>query len=626
MCTSAQSWALQVVHNIANLGTGAALVVAAVLGTALPVATVSASPGVRSDGRSAYTAVAPCRLVDTRDATTPLRLVDSSTIRIQVTGQCGVDAVASAVAVTITVTNTTSDGYAVVTPAATRGPTSTINWSSGDTRAASTVVALSQTGALDVHVSTDLDVLDVVVDVTGAWELVDGPVRGGRLVSFAGRRVIDTRTAAGPVAAGNSVTIARSALGIPESAAGVTGTLTTTGASAAGFLTAFPDGTPPPLASNVNNDRADQDRAAGIIVALGPIGLSIYAGAASANVVFDVTGYITGDTEEASTAGLLIAVAPRRVLDTRSTASSTTAAVADVAVPFANAMVSGLVATITASDGTGPGYATLGADDQHNATSAVNWPGGKTAVAAMTVQSVTASHRVTVDASAPVSLIVDITAYLLAADAPTGPEMLPLGASVLTSGAIVDTTGVGRANGDPLALLSEVYSPDVLAAGGGVSIVSSEIPGGGAALVPYNPGTVPACGPQPRCILVSADYWDSALRGGIDANRVMISHEWGHVLSMRFQAWSDDAELAAWQPRHDAVNEECFADAVAALALQRAGLPGNESATYVVHYMCDDYWAGMYGADAVPGMRIEASALAADLLAWAQGWGADHRV
>ena len=124
---------------------------------------------------------------------------------------------------------------------------------------------------------------------------------------------------------------------------------------------------------------------------------------------------------------------------------------------------------------------------------------------------------------------------------------------------------------------------------------------------------------------MSADYWDSAVRGGIDANRVMISHEWAHVLSMRFQAWSDDAELAAWQPRHDAVNEECLADAVAALALQRAGLPGNETATYVVHYMCDDYWAGLYGADAVPGMRIEASALAADLLAWAQGWGAAHR-
>ena len=91
------------------------------------------------------------------------------------------------------------------------------------------------------------------------------------------------------------------------------------------------------------------------------------------------------------------------------------------------------------------------------------------------------------------------------------------------------------------------------------------------------------------------------------------------------QAWADDEELAAWQPRHDAVNEDCFADAVAALALQRAAHPGNETPTYVVHYMCDDYWTGLYGADAVPAMRVEASTLASDLLAWAQGWGATHR-
>jgi hypothetical protein len=202
--------------------------------------------------------------------------------------------------------------------------------------------------------------------------------------------------------------------------------------------------------------------------------------------------------------------------------------------------------------------------------------------------------------------------------------LLP-GAAQLTTGVIQDTTGVGRINGDPTVLLSEVYSANVLAAGGGVSIVTSEIPGGGAALVPYDPRSFPVCGPQPRCMLVSASYWDSALRGGTDANRVMISHEWAHVLSMRYRAWMDDVALAAWQPLHDAVNEECLADAVAALALARAGLPGNETSTYVVHYMCDDYWSGLYGADAVPGMQAEAASLAADLLAWAEGWGAAHQ-
>jgi hypothetical protein len=607
------------------MGSRVALVAAALTGTALPVVTVAAAAGQRSDGRSAYAAVAPCRLVDTRDAASPVWSVDASTIRVQVTGRCGVDTLASAVAVSITVTNTERDGYAVVTPSRTRGPTSTINWARGETRAASTVVAVSQTGALDVQVSTGLDHADVIVDVTGAWSLVAGPVGGGRLVSFPGRRVLDTRTDDHRVAAGGSITITRATLGIPASAVGVTGTLTTTGASGPGFLTAYPDGGAPPLASNLNNDRAGQDRAAGIIVPLGASGLSVYAGAASTDVIFDVTGYITGDSAPPSTEGLLIAVAPRRVLDTRTNGPSTMHATTDIGEPFAAARVSGIIATVTASDGTEAGYTTVGGGNS-SVTSTLNWPGGGAAVAAMTVQSIADSHQLSVTSSSPASMIVDVTAYLLAVDAPNGPAVLPPGATELTSGAIVDTTGSGRVNGDPIVLLSQVYSADMLAAGGGVSIVTSEIPGGGAALVPYDPTAYAACGPQPRCIVVSADYWDSSARGGLDANRVMISHEWAHVLSMRFQAWAGDAELSTWQPRHDAVDEECLADAVAALALERAGLPGNETATYTVHYMCDDYWTQQFGADAVPRMRNEAKALAADLLAWAEGWGSLHRV
>lgn len=130
---------------------------------------------------------------------------------------------------------------------------------------------------------------------------------------------------------------------------------------------------------------------------------------------------------------------------------------------------------------------------------------------------------------------------------------------------------------------------------------------------------------MPRlCILVSAEIWDSPLRGGRDANRVMIAHEWAHVLSMRFQAWAGDAALAEWSPRHDTVNEECLADAVAAGALHRAGLPGNATPTYTVHYMCDEYWASIFGPDAVATRRTEAATMAADLLAWADAWGASH--
>ena len=614
------------VHNICCLRTRVAIFIAGFAGAVLPVVAIDAAPLVFSDGRSAYAALAPCRLVDTRTANPSYSTVDAATIRIQVTGRCGVDASASAVAVSVTVTGTSSDGYAVVAPAATTGPTSTINWARGETRAASTVVALSAFGAIDVHVSTSLDDVAVIVDVSAEWSLVSGSVRGGRLVSLPGRRVLDTRTTTGHVVAGTSITVDRATLGIPASAVAVAGTLTTTGASGAGFLTAYPDGTAPPVASNVNNDRAGQDRAAGIIVALGTTGVSFYAGAASADIIFDVTGFVTGDTDAASTEGLLITVAPRRVLDTRNTPEPTTmVAVTEVGTPFPAAQIAGVIATVTASDGADAGFATVGTTGDAPTTSMLNWPDGSSAVAAMTVQGVPASNRLSITSSAPVSLIVDVTGYLLAANAVNGPERQQPGTAALTTGSIVDTTGVGRTNGDPVVLLSQVYSANVLTAGGAVSIVSAEIPGGGAALVPYDPATFLPCGAAPRCILVSAAYWDSPDRGGVDANRVMISHEWAHVLSMRYQSWADDATFAAWRPLHDAVNEECLADAVAALALQRAGLPGNETPAYIVHYMCDQYWSDLYGPSSVAGMQSAASSLAANLLEWAEGWGAAHR-
>jgi hypothetical protein len=596
----------------------AALIFLAV--AALPVA---ANPGTRSDGRSRFTAVVPCRLADTRLPGSGSMRISPSVIRIQVTGRCDINRSSTAVALSVTVTSTETEGYAVVTAATTSGPTSTINWARGETRASSTVVGVSATGAVDVQVSPSLDVAAVVVDVTGAWAMVSGPVRGGRLVAFAGRRVLDTRDAGGRMAAGDSISVDRATLDIPQSAVAVAGTLTTSGSTGAGYLTAYPAGSPVPVASNVNSDQAGQDRAAGIIVALGADGLSLYAGATSTDIVLDITGYVTGDTDVSSTEGLLIVASPRRVLDTRSASRPlTTSATAHIGEPFVGAQVAGVIATVTMTGSVDAGYVALGSEaDRRSPTSALNWPDDTAAVAAMTIQPITASKRLDVASSAPAALIVDVTGYLLGPNAANGPALLLPGASALAGGVIEDTTGIGRANGDALGLLTEVYTPGELAAGGGVSIVRREIPGGGAALVPYDPQTFAECGPQPTCILVSADYWDSVLRGGRDANRVMISHEWAHVLSRRYQAWADDVALAEWSPRHDAVHEECLADVVAAEALQRAGLPGNETPTYTVHYMCDEYWAGIHGPDAVATTRTEAATLAADLLAWADAWG-----
>src|SRR4051794_17652025 len=88
-----------------------------------------------TDGRAAYRPSVPCRLTDTREVG-PLA---GSNLRVQVTGGCGVPATTTAVGVSITVTDTTGDGYATITPAGSPGATSTVNWAAGETRAASTV-------------------------------------------------------------------------------------------------------------------------------------------------------------------------------------------------------------------------------------------------------------------------------------------------------------------------------------------------------------------------------------------------------------------------------------------------------------------------------------------------------
>ncbi|MCU1393738.1 MAG: hypothetical protein JWM34_2166 [Ilumatobacteraceae bacterium] len=632
--------------------------VAVLVAACAPAAAASAAaPVIVADGRASYQPVTPCRLADTRNGATPgVDAIDGSTVRIQVTGRCGVATSATAVAVSIAVADTRADGFAAITPAGVPGETSTVNWVAGEVRSASTIVQLSAGGAVDVRVSAGLDAADVIVDVNGAWSPVTGTgtATAGRIVTVDARRILDTRLRVSRVPAGGVVTVDRATLGVPTDAIAVTGTLTSTGGANAGYLTAYPAGTPTPLASNVNTDAPGQDRASGVIVALGAGGLSIYAGAATTDILFDVTGYVTGPASAASTNGLLVPVNPTRVLDTRtSTHPVTTAAVTDIAAAFPGAPIGAVIGTITAVDGDHPGFASAAstsATGGEATTSMVNWPGGHGAVAAMMVQPLPSGGQLAIQGSTPSSFILDVTAYVLdgapsnnpsapaagpaagsnivgdaSASGTTGSTSTPsTGPRTLTTGVITDHTGTGKATGDPLALLHQTYTPAELAAGGGVSIVFSAPPGGAPAMIPYSPSAFPACGPEPLCMLISPTYWADPGRDPVDSNRVMVSHEWGHVLSFRYQQYLRGDDLAHWLDLETGVNEECLADTVASLVLARGGLPPNETPDYVVHYMCDQYWSDRYGADKVDSMRAEAVSVATGLLQWADTWGAAH--
>ena len=616
------------------------------------------SPSTSADGRSAYVPVTPCRLGDTRVASAAPATVDANTLRVPLVGHCGVPSATSAVALSIAVTDTTRSGFADVTSAGQRGNTSTVNWTAGETRSASTIAVPSADGTVDVFVSVGVAQVSVVVDITGRWEPTAGPVGQGRVHTVESHRVLDSRLSNQRLVAGRTLTLDRVALGVPSDAVGVTGNLTATAGSGAGYLTAFPAGRSVPLASNVNTDGAGQDRASGVIVPLGTGGLAIYAGSFDTDVVFDVTGYISGPSESPSVDGLLLPADRVRILDTRVTVGhTTTSTTAHVGAPREGVSIGGIIGSITATDASGGGYAAIHASDDANAdatqsadsrnqrqTSNVNWPGAG-AVASMVVQHVGRSGQIDVSASTPAALILDVTAYLLAdpaailvpvnplplEPAPTDPVTTspPVTSSestphVISTGVIVDLTGDGNPTGDPLELLRQTFTANELAAGGGVNIVYTQPPGGAQMMVPYYASAFPACGSQPMCIMINKPYWTNPGADPVNSNRVMISHEYGHVLAARYQTYMAPVDYFAWIKVYAKVNEECVADDIATIVLARGGFKPNETADYVHHYSCEDWWVQEYGADHLAEVKAQCLQLANGLLTWAEQWGAAH--
>jgi hypothetical protein len=157
-------------------------------------------------------------------------------------------------------------------------------------------VALGADGSLSVTYSAPAGAAThVVFDVTGYFVPGSG---GATYVALSPTRLLDTRSGNG-LAGAFSAGIPRSfdvagRGGVPDNAIAVTGNLTVTGQSAAGFLSLGPDPAPVPTNSTLNFPAGDS-RANGVTVALGADGslsvtYSAPAGAAT-HVVFDVTGY-----------------------------------------------------------------------------------------------------------------------------------------------------------------------------------------------------------------------------------------------------------------------------------------------------------------------------------------------
>src|SRR3990170_4567256 len=377
------------------------------------------------DGSGAtYVALSPARLLDTRVGNGLSGAFSAGVARtFQVTGRGGVPANAIAVSGNLTVTGQTAAGYVYLGPLPTPSPSSsTLNFPLGDDRANAVTVALSPTGSLSATYAAAAGSTQLVFDVTGYF-VPDGS--GATYVALSPARLLDTRVGNG-LSGAFSAGVARTFHvtgrgGVPANAIAVSGNLTVTGQTAAGYVYLGPLPTPSPSSSTLNFPLGD-DRANAVTVALSPTGSlsATYAAAAgSTQLVFDVTGYFVPDGSGAT----YVALSPARLLDTRVGNGLSGAFSAGVARTFqvtgrggvpANAIaVSG---NLTVTGQTAAGYVYLGPlPTPSPSSSTLNFPLGDDRANAVTVAlSPTGSLSATYAAAAgSTQLVFDVTGYFV---------------------------------------------------------------------------------------------------------------------------------------------------------------------------------------------------------------------
>ena len=244
-------------------------------------------------------------------------------------------------------------------------------------------------------------------------------------------RILDTRNGiglSGPSASHSARSFqVTGAGGVPAGATAVTGNVTVTAQTSAGYLYIGPTSTNNPTSSTLNFPVGD-DRANGVTVALsgtGSLSVTFVAPTSgpTAHVIFDVTGYFTPDTSGAT----YHALTPTRILDSRSGTGLTGAFVSHTARTFAVAGgTSGVPANATAVTGnmtvTGQGsagYLFIGPIAMDNPTSStLNFPVGDDRANGVTVALGTGgSLSITFVAPGPgptAHAIFDVTGYFTA--------------------------------------------------------------------------------------------------------------------------------------------------------------------------------------------------------------------
>jgi hypothetical protein len=235
------------------------------------------------DGGDLYGAVAPARILDTRTGGT--RLDAGQVQHLQVTGQGGVPAGATAVTLNLTATEADGPGYLTAFPCDEPRPTaSNVNYVAGQNVPNLVTVKLAADGSVCIFAFA---ATHVIADVAGYY----GASGDAGLVAISPTRLLDTRDDPGDPIEGGFEFVLDVTGGDPGTIKAVTLNLTVTEPEGPGYITAFPCDEPRPNASNVNF-KAGQDVANLATVKVAADGTVCIYAFATTHVIADLAGFM----------------------------------------------------------------------------------------------------------------------------------------------------------------------------------------------------------------------------------------------------------------------------------------------------------------------------------------------
>jgi GH25 family lysozyme M1 (1,4-beta-N-acetylmuramidase) len=257
---------------------------------------------------SGYTAADPVRVLDTRNAigtSTRTPLGAGGSVTLDLSGR--LPATATGVVLNVTAI-TTSASFVTVWPNGSPRPgVSNLNVGADEIR--SNLVTVQVPPDRKIRLFNNSGSTHVLADLAG-WYATDA---AGLHTPLASQRVLDTRAGGGaPIGQAATYTLNLSAA-VPADATAVTLNLTGVNSSRATYISAWPTGQPRPDVSNLNLKGVEPTPILATVKLGADQSVNFYNNSGTIHLLVDVAGYYSP-----SSGSKFVAVAPRRLLDTRS--------------------------------------------------------------------------------------------------------------------------------------------------------------------------------------------------------------------------------------------------------------------------------------------------------------------